>query len=145
MAKRKALKRGKLNKKIQIIFNEFIRLRDCIEYSKKHPNQPFGCECISCGKWYPYKKLSAGHYISVGSSTALRFDEKNVNAQCAYFCNVMKHGNPIPYRYALDKKYGKGTADSLYSQKDKEKKSMAELREKLEYYKEKVKNLKTQI
>ena len=139
-AKKKPLTRGKLNKKIQTVFNRWIRLRDCIAYTKNHKGV-LGCKCISCDTWYPFEKLIAGHWISIGSSAALRFHEQNVNAQCAFYCNVNKHGNPIPYRYALDRKYGEGTADYLYSLKDREKESMADLREKLEHYKTLLKQL----
>ena len=48
-------------------FNRFIRLRDC------------GQACISCGKPPNDGRFDAGHYITAGSCSALRFDEQNVN------------------------------------------------------------------
>lgn len=76
----------------QVIFNRWIRARDA--------NLP----CISCdrmhqGQWH------AGHYLSVGSSPELRFDEKNVHAQCAP-CNNHLSGNAIKYRIGLIQRYG---------------------------------------
>ena len=53
-------------------FNKFIRLRDD------------GLPCISCLK---YNHLQAGHFISVGSSGILRWNQDNVNGQCAG-CNM---------------------------------------------------------
>lgn len=131
------LTRGQLNKKIQIVFNRYVRFRDCLAYQIEHGGE-LGCLCISCDKWYPFEKLEAGHWLSVGSASALRFHEQNVNAQCGFYCNRNKHGNPIPYRYAIDRKYGAGTADLLYSIRDKAKISTAELREKLKIYQSKL-------
>ncbi len=138
---RKTLTRGQLNKKIQTVFNRYIRLRDCLAYG----GSILGCACISCGTWYPFEKLAAGHYVSVGSSSFMRFNEQNVHAQCAFYCNVRKSGNPIPYGLKIDEIYGKGTAENLYRMKDGDKLSMSDLREKLEYYKDKVKELEKLI
>jgi hypothetical protein len=54
----------------------------------------------------------AGHYISRGN-WYLRFDEENVNLQCAFHCNKMKSGNLEKYKPALDLKYGNGTRARL--------------------------------
>lgn len=79
-----------LLKKCQIVFNRFIRERDKDE------------TCISCGGW---ASPQAGHYMSAGHHSALRFHEDNVNRQCLR-CNNFLHGNLINYRKGLVKKIG---------------------------------------
>jgi hypothetical protein len=78
-----------LLKKTQTVFNKFIRERD----------KDNGC--ISCGG----PITDAGHYLSQGHHSALRFNEVNVNGQCRK-CNCFLHGNLIKYRSGLIKKYG---------------------------------------
>ncbi len=79
----------KLTKKAQTVFNAFIRKRD----------QNKGC--ISCGA--PVSE--AGHYLSAGHYSALRFNEMNTNGQCTR-CNCFLSGNLIHYRQGLVKRYG---------------------------------------
>jgi len=102
--KRKAVKRSDrqrkqelktksdLMKDAQLEFNKFIRLRDA-----KEP-------CISCQR-YHQGQMHAGHYISTGAATELRFEGDNCNSQCAP-CNNHLSGNPIKYRINLIKKIG---------------------------------------
>ena len=80
---------SKLIKKAQFIFNKFIRERDKDK------------GCISCNSGVDH----AGHYLSQGHHSALRFNEVNVNGQCLR-CNNFLHGNLINYRQGLVKKYG---------------------------------------
>ena len=87
--KKKLIPLNKLLKKTQIVFNRWIRNRD------------EGLTCISCNGKYS----QAGHYIAQGSSSNLRFNEDNVNGQCAG-CNTFKSGNLIEYRIGLVKKIG---------------------------------------
>lgn len=87
MAKTKTL--PQLLKKAQEVFNRFIRERD----------KDFGC--ISCGAGVDH----AGHYLSQGHHSALRFNEVNTNGQCLR-CNNFLHGNLIKYRQGLVKKVG---------------------------------------
>ena len=75
----------------QAAFNTYIRTRD--------KGQP----CISCGS--TTGKENAGHYMSVGSTPELRFNEDNVHKQCEY-CNTHLSGNLINYRINLIKKIG---------------------------------------
>jgi len=78
-----------LLKKAQDVFNKWVRTRD----------KDFGC--ISCGAAIDH----AGHYLSQGHHSALRYNEMNVNGQCLR-CNTFLHGNVINYRKGLVKKYG---------------------------------------
>lgn len=86
----KLIELPKLVKQTQEVFNRYIRLRDA------------GKPCISCGG---YHTLQAGHYIAVGQSSYLRFNENNAAGQCGG-CNGPKYGNPIPYRIELRKRIG---------------------------------------
>lgn len=79
--------------KAQKVFNRFIRLRD------------FNKPCISCGTTNKVK-YDAGHYISVGHSSALRFNELNTHKQCSAYCNVNNSGNHVRYRQGLIVKLG---------------------------------------
>lgn len=83
------------------LFSKFIRKRDAEN----------GGSCISCGKWFPYEQMDAGHFIS-RNCYQLRYDERNVNAQCLR-CNRFANGEQALYARGLDAKYGKGTADRL--------------------------------
>lgn len=86
----------KLLKKAQTVFNQFIRERD----------KDLGC--ISCGAEIDH----AGHYLSQGHHSALRFNEMNVNGQCLR-CNNFLHGNLINYRKGLVKRYGADRVEIL--------------------------------
>lgn len=79
-------------KEAQAAFNAWVRERD-----RDLP-------CISCGRHHQ-GQYHAGHYRSVGSSPALRFEELNVHKQCAP-CNNHKSGNAIEYRLGLVRKIG---------------------------------------
>lgn len=96
-AKEKTIKPKVKLKKVQVllrefekVFNEYIRLRD-----KDKP-------CISCGE---YKELQAGHYFAVSGYKALRFDEDNVNGECAG-CNCFNESHLIGYGINLQIKIG---------------------------------------
>jgi len=84
--------KSELMKEAQFEFNRYIRLRD-----KDKP-------CISCQRFHK-GQMHAGHYISTGAATELRFNEDNCHAQCAP-CNNHLSGNPIKYRINLIEKIG---------------------------------------
>ena len=79
--------RAQWMKEAQAAFNAFIRARDAAR------------PCVSCGRHHN-GQYHAGHYLSVGSSPALRFEEINVWKQCAP-CNNHLSGNAVLYRRAL--------------------------------------------
>lgn len=89
-------------------FSEYIRLRDSDRYGT--------IRCISCGKRIKWKYADAGHYIS-RKNMSLRFDEKNVNAQCP-ICNRFRCGNLEKYRRGLMIKYGRFVIDYLENKKN---------------------------
>lgn len=115
---------AELKKKAQVVFNKFIRLRD-----KDLP-------CISCGSW---STPQAGHYMSAGHHSALRFNEDNTSRQCIK-CNNFLSGNLINYRKGLVKKIGLERVEFLETYPKKayiwDRFSLIEIIEK---YKEKIK------
>lgn len=58
------------------------------------------------------KKPNGGHYLSVGSHPALRFNLLNIWQQC-YSCNGEKGGKPIQYEDTLVAMYGREVFDSI--------------------------------
>lgn len=88
-----------LIKKVQKVFNEFIRERDK------------GKDCISCRKPLG-KRFDAGHYYNGHLHWAVRFDEDNVHGQCIY-CNRDMHGNLIYYREGLIDRIGEERVERL--------------------------------
>lgn len=119
--------RGVLVKRLDAIFSQYIRL--------SKPNV-----CVTCYEAKHWKELQNGHFYSRGRY-ATRWDEMNCHCQC-YKCNVILHGNYISYtKYMLDK-YGREAVDQLeIKSKSTVKISTPELEERIEYYKNKVKEL----
>jgi hypothetical protein len=86
----------KLTAKAQKIFNAYIRQRDS-------ENGLF--TCISCGQVKPIELMDAGHYVPQKNSSALRFNEYNVNGECKS-CNGFDQFHLIGYRKNLINKIG---------------------------------------
>jgi hypothetical protein len=120
-AKREALKpRSKWMAEAQSAFNAWIRWRD-----RDLP-------CVSCGRFHK-GAYDAGHYRSVGSMPALRFDEDNCHRQCVP-CNQHKSGNAIEYRIGLVARIGVGRVERLEGPHAAAKHSIEELKAiKLKY------------
>jgi len=128
----KKLTTGKLLKKLQVVFNAYIRERD-----KDKP-------CISCGKYFD--KKDAGHYFATSGYSGLRFDEDNVHGECPG-CNRFNDSHLIGYGINLQSKIGADDYKALLTKADDYKANgikwnRAELEEKIKYYTEKVKQLK---
>ena len=97
---------SKMKAKADKYFSLYIRYRD----SEKRGGE-YQASCITCDKWLPTKQMHAGHFQSRRYSST-RYDDENVNAQCAG-CNTFNQGEQFKYSKAVDLKYGKGTADRL--------------------------------
>jgi hypothetical protein len=129
MAKTKTV--GKLKKELQVIVNQYIRLRD------------EGKPCISCGS---YNTLQAGHFFAVGGYDGLRFDEDNIHGECAR-CNCWDESHLILYADNLKSKIGEHDFNALKQRAADYKRngykfSRPELLELIEIYKKKVRILK---
>lgn len=116
-----------LIKSAQIIFNQYIRIRDK------------GKKCISCQK-IP-KKENAGHFWNANNHWSVRFDERNVHLQCEH-CNTYLSGNLINYRTNLIDLIGESEYNDLESKANEIRKfTKDEIREIMKIYKEKIKKL----
>lgn len=108
---------------LQQVFNKFIRERD-----KDLP-------CISCGT--KRGDFHAGHYIN-STFQVLRFNELNVNKQCAK-CNTHLSGNLINYREGLINKIGIENVIELEESKyNKFEVTTEELKELIKIYRNKL-------
>jgi hypothetical protein len=139
-----------LVKKLDTIFSAYVRLRDASEYLQDETGLSFRAgRCITCGKLIPAEGRGtghAGHFIERGCKLT-RFEETNVHLQCAY-CNTYKSGRQYEYGLMIDKKYGRGTAKSLYDleadyKRDGYKYRRDELEDLIDLYKRKVKEVKS--
>jgi len=119
-----------LTKKAQRYFNAYIRARDIAK----------GYPCISCGQPLG-SKFDAGHYFSSGTHKAVTFDERNVHGQCVA-CNQHKHGNLLNYQTGIQERIGADELIELHAKAHETiKYSREELRDIIEEYKKKTKDL----
>jgi hypothetical protein len=132
---KKRLSISQLTKKLDTIFSLFIRL----EGSDKHGK----VKCFTCDRVEHYKSIHNGHFQS-RRFMSTRFDILNCAPQC-YACNVGMSGMQYEFGKRIDIKYGHGIAD-LIVQKSKvvQKFTPEEMLELIEYFKEKVEQLKKQ-
>lgn len=124
-----------LKKKLDKVFNHFIRLRD---------SKGDHFVCISCNTPLPLTELQAGHYWSC-TYTAIRWHEKNVNGQCRY-CNVFCQGNFGGYTKGMIKKYGEDVLKLLdMSKNNKVKITAFEYKYLIVYYEEQIKKMQSPL
>lgn len=87
-----------------------------------------------------YDLADAGHFIN-RRWMSLRWDERNVHAQCSS-CNRFDEGNSIGYARFMDRKYGATTVDMMMALKTQTFKwSDWELKTLEDEYKKKIKTL----
>lgn len=91
-AKERIKSRGDYLREAQAAFNAWVRERDAT------------LPCISCNRHHQ-GKYDAGHYRTVGSNPALRFNPFNCHKQCVP-CNQHKSGDIVNYRINLVAKIG---------------------------------------
>jgi len=91
-AKERVKPKGQYMREAQTAFNAWVRERDA------------SLPCISCGRHHE-GKYDAGHYRTVGSNPALRFEPLNCHRQCSP-CNTHKSGDIVNYRIELVKRIG---------------------------------------
>ena len=117
-----------LKKTAQKLVNKFCRERD----------RKDGLICISCQK----KTIDhGGHFWPMGSNSALRFNEWNINGQCEQ-CNFREHGNLLNYRINLVKKIGKENVEWLDEHhSDIKKWTREEIENVIKTYTQKIKEL----
>ena len=115
-------------KDTQIAFNAWVRERDA------------ELPCISCGRHHQ-GKYDAGHYRTVGSNPALRFEPLNCHRQCSP-CNTQLSGNIVNYRIALVKRIGAEAVDWLEGPHEPKKYTVEELKAMTADYRAKTRELK---
>lgn len=116
---------------LQKVFNEFIRVRDN------------GKPCVSCG-CVVNGNGHASHFFAVGSYPNVRFNEYNVHVSCVE-CNLHRHGNLAEYSLRLPMRIGQERFDMLVVKAKQSllKLSIPEIKEKIEYYRKKIKEMKS--
>ncbi|MDR7109209.1 recombination protein NinG [Pseudomonas frederiksbergensis] len=112
----------------QVVFNEWIRLRDA------------ALPCVSCGRHHE-GQYHAGHYRTVGANPELRFEPLNVWKQCAP-CNNHKSGDIVNYRIELVKRIGTGKVDWLEGSHEPKRYTIEELKTIKAKYRAKTRELK---
>lgn len=127
-AKERLKSRSDWMREAQIAFNAWIRERDA------------ALSCVSCGN-NNNVKVNAGHYRSVGSCPALRFEPLQVWKQCEH-CNSYLSGNLINYRIELLRRVGQEKLEWIEGPHDPKKYTIDDLKEIKALYKMKLKELR---
>lgn len=117
-----------LKRKAIQVFNAYIRARD-----KDKP-------CVSCGYKDGARQIHAGHFRPAGNVAILRFDERNVHAQCS-ICNNHLSGNLVNYRKELISRIGLDQVEELEATNDPKQYTIDEYAEIIKTYKHKLKEL----
>lgn len=115
-------------KDTQQAFNAWVRERDAL------------LPCISCGRHHQ-GKYDAGHYRTVGSNPALRFEPLNCHKQCVP-CNQHKSGNIVEYRINLVLRIGPEKVQWLEGPHEPQKYTVEELKAMTADYRAKTRELK---
>lgn len=120
-------------KDLDKIFSEYIRLRDA------DVNGYIRCYC--CGYAIHWKSAQNMHFMN-RRFMGTRFNESNCHSGCTC-CNMYNGGNLEAYEAHLIREYGETIIDKLTMLKHGVTKlAPYEIKEKTEYYAEKVKQLK---
>ena len=115
-------------KDTQQAFNAWVRARDA------------ALPCVSCGRHHQ-GKYDAGHYRTVGSNPALRFEPMNCHRQCSP-CNTRLSGNIVNYRIELVKRIGAEAVEWLEGPHEAKKYTVDDLKAMTADYRAKTKELK---
>lgn len=115
-------------KDTQQAFNEWVRHRDA------------ALPCVSCGRHHE-GKYDAGHYRTVGSNPALRFEPLNCHRQCSP-CNTQLSGNIVNYRIELVRRIGITNVEWLEGPHEPQKYTVEELKALTAKYRALTKELK---
>lgn len=132
-AQKEAIKtRPKLLAELQVVFNAYIRARDA--------DKP----CICCGKPFEPQKpggsVDAGHYLSRGSASHLRFDENNVFAQRKN-CNRPGGTTRAAFRAGVEARIGIEALEALEADQTDREYTKDDLRSMKALYRSKLKQL----
>lgn len=126
--KEKLKSRSDHMRECQVVFNEWIRLRDA------------ELPCVSCGRHHE-GQYHAGHYRTVGAHPELRFEPLNVWKQCAP-CNNHKSGDIVNYRIELVRRIGLERVEWLEGPHEAQRYTIEELKAIKAECRAKIKQLK---
>jgi len=126
--KEKLKSRADHMRETQVVFNEWIRLRDA------------ALPCVSCGRHHE-GQYHAGHYRTVGANPELRFEPLNVWKQCAP-CNNHLSGNLVNYRISLLQRIGAANVDWLEGPHEAQRYTIEQLKTKKSDYRALIRELK---
>jgi hypothetical protein len=127
-AKERIKSKGQYMREAQTAFNAWVRERDA-----KLP-------CISCCRHHQ-GKYDAGHYRTVGSNPALRFEPLNCHRQCSP-CNTHKSGDIVNYRIELVKRIGAEKVEWLEGPHEAKRYTIEDLKAITAEYRAKTRELK---
>jgi hypothetical protein len=122
--------KGDYMREAQAAFNAWIRERDRLR------------PCISCGRHHQ-GKYDAGHYRTVGSNPALRFEPLNCHKQCVP-CNQHKSGNIVEYRLNLVQRIGADAVAWLEGPHEPKRYTIEDLQQIKAHYRALLRDLKKQ-
>ena len=131
--KKKLLSRQWCIRALDKYFSRFIRYRDADERGI--------ISCVSCGDLVPWKKAHNCHYID-RAKRWYRWDEKNCHAGCVS-CNTYRQQFHMRHYtiFMFEKYWLTLLQEMLGNEKKIQKVSTPDIREKLEHYKSKCKEL----
>ncbi len=128
--KEKLKSRADHMREAQVVFNQWVRLRD------------EALPCISCGRHH-HGKYDAGHYRTTAACPELRFDPLNVHKQCSP-CNTQLSGNIVEYRLELIRRIGQEQVDWIEGPHEAKRYTIHDLKAIKAEYRAKIKQLKEQ-
>ena len=122
--------------KLDRIFSKYTRLKDADENGT--------VACVTCGKLFHWSEVHAGHWVK-RQHQAVRFDPRNVHAQCVAD-NLHHGGKQDEYgKYIIDR-YGLDTFNELLAKKREVKKWTGdELQSLIDEYAAKVNTLESRL
>lgn len=127
-AKERVKPKGQYMREAQVAINAWVRLRDA------------ALPCVSCGRHHD-GQYHAGHYRTVGSNPALRFEPLNIHKQCAP-CNNHKSGDIVNYRIELVKRIGAELVEWLEGPHEPKRYTIEDLKAITAEYRAKTRELK---
>ena len=126
---------GWLKINVRTVCHDYIKLRDK------------GKPCVSCGQPWS-EEHQAGHWKKAELYSTLKYNEFNIHNQCPG-CNLYKDGNVQNYSDRIHIRIGHDKKSELEELAAQEKRTYfkwdrIELKEIRDYYKDKIKQLKTE-
>lgn len=129
---RKLLPIASIEKKLDRVFSEYIRLRDADEGGTT--------QCVTCGAYKFWRDIDAGHFIK-RQHRSTRWDERNVHPQCTR-CNHFMGGRQDDMSLYILRLYGKETLLELMQLKYQTRKFVrTELEDLIKHFQEKLEAL----